>query len=55
MSLTQGYQGGELWLAHDKGDATMLCNGIPQKGIKIDDRCNYSLSVLGQEHHACDV
>eukprot|EP00439_Symbiodinium_sp_Y106_P001906 s8935_g1.t1 len=54
MSLTQGHQGGELWLAHDKGDATMLCNGIPQKGIKIDVTTPFLFSAKSIMHATCE-
>ena len=53
MSLTQEYLGGELWLAHDQGDSTMIHRGVARKGIKLDITTPFQFSARSILHATC--
>ncbi|OLQ14689.1 hypothetical protein AK812_SmicGene1123 [Symbiodinium microadriaticum] len=53
MTLTQGYTGGELWLAHERGGERMLHAGIWRQGIKIDVTTPFCFSARSILHATC--
>ena len=53
MSLTQTYNGGELWLAHEQGDSTRIHRGVAHRGIKIDVTTPFQFSARSILHATC--